>query len=90
MNRRNYDLLRDPTQTPRVLVVLDLPRDDDQWIKVTTDELILRRCAYWLSLVRAPETDNRSSVTVRIPMENVFDVKNLRLIMDRSRGGDIR
>lgn len=90
LNRRNYDLLRIQTQTPRVLVVLDLPRDEDQWIKVTTDELALRRCAYWLSLMGADETDNRSSVTVRIPMENVFDVKNLRLIMDRSRGGNIR
>ena len=85
LNRRNYDLLRIQTQTPRVLVVLDLPRYEDQWIKVTTDELALRRCAYWLSLVGADETDNRSSVTVLIPMENVFDVKNLRLIMDRGR-----
>ena len=75
LNRRNYDLLRIQTQTPRVLVVLDLPRYEDQWIKVTTDELALRRCAYWLSLVGADETDNRSSVTVLIPMENVFDVK---------------
>ncbi len=90
LKRRNYDLLRIQTQTPRVLVVLDLPRDEDQWIKVTTDELALRRCAYWLSLVGADETDNRSSVTVRIPNENVFDVKNLRLIMDRSRGGNVR
>lgn len=90
LNRRNYDLLRDPIQTPRVLVVLDLPRDEDQWITVTTDEMILRRCAYWLNLVGAPETDNRYSVTVRIPMGNVFDVQNLRLIMDKSRGGSIR
>ena len=90
LKRRNYDLLRIQTQTPRVLVVLDLPREDDQWITVTTDELILRRCAYWLNLVGAPETDNRSSVTVWIPMENVFDVQNLRLIMEQSRGGNIR
>jgi hypothetical protein len=26
LKRRNYDLLREPTQTPRVLVVLALPR----------------------------------------------------------------
>lgn len=87
---RNYNLLRIDTQTPRLLVVLDLPTDEVRWLTITTEELILRRCAYWLSLVGAPETDNRSSVTVRIPMGNVFDVNNLCLIMDRSRGGNIR
>ena len=28
LKRRNYDLLRIPTQTPRILVLLDLPRDE--------------------------------------------------------------
>ena len=83
----NYNLLCIKTQTPRLLVVLDLPEDEDQWLTITTGELILRRCAYWLSLVGEAETDNQSSVTVRIPVDNVFDVQNLRLIMDRSREG---
>ena len=90
LNLRNYDLLREPAQTPRLLVVLDLPRVEDRWITITDDELILRRRAYWLNLRGADKTDNRSSVTVRIPARNVFDVENLRLIMAQSRGGRIR
>lgn len=86
----NYKLLRIDTQTPRLLVVLDLPEDEDRWLTITTEALVLRHCAYWLNLVGAPETDNRYSVTVRIPMGNVFDVQNLRLIMNQSRGGNIR
>lgn len=50
LKRRNYDLLRQPTQTPRLLVVLDLPRDEHRWMTITADELILRRSAYWLNL----------------------------------------
>ena len=34
MNRRNYDLLRVETQTPRLLVVLHLPRNEEQWVTI--------------------------------------------------------
>lgn len=90
LKRRNYDLLRQPTQTPRLLVVLDLPRDEHRWMTITADELILRRSAYWLNLKGAEELDNRSSVTVRIPTGNLFTVEGLRALMDQSRGGTIR
>ena len=87
--RRNYVLLRDETQTPRLLVVLDLPKDEDQWMTMTTEEMVLRRCAYWLSLRGYPETDNTSSITVYIPRQNVLDVDSLRGLMERSRKGGI-
>lgn len=89
LRRRNYDLLREETQVPRLLVVLELPRDRDQWITITADALVLRRRAYWLSLIGCKGTTNQSSVTVRIPMTNVFDVDGLRLLMERSREGSI-
>ena len=90
LKRRNYDLLRQETQTPRLLVVLELPSDEDRWITITADELILRRRAYWLNLKGFDETENRSTVTVRIPMRNVFDVDSLRSLMEQSRRGNIR
>ena len=43
LNRRTYDLLRMETQTPRLLIVLDLPRKEERWITITTDKLVLRR-----------------------------------------------
>ncbi len=85
--RRNYDLLRIEAQTPRLLVVLDLPREQEQWLTVTADELVMRRQAYWLSLKGYAETDNETSVTVRIPKENCFDVASLRALMEKSRTG---
>lgn len=89
LKRRNYDLLRMETQTPRLLVVLDLPREEERWITITANKLVLRRRAYWLSLRGSESTDNRSSVTVRIPKGNVFDVPNLRTLMDQSRRGAV-
>ena len=90
LKRRNYDLLREPTQTPRVLVVLALPTDEAEWLTVTEAELVLRRCAYWVSLADAPESENQTSVTVSLPELQRFDVSALRALMDQSRTGGIR
>ena len=90
LNRRNYDLLRGQTQTPRLLVVLDLPSDQREWMTITVDELVLRRCAYWLNLKGFEATENRRSVTVRIPSGNLFDVDGLRALMEQSREGSVQ
>ena len=89
LKRRNYDLLRIATQTPRILFVLDLPADERRWITITPDELVLRRRAYWINLKGCEESDNQSSVTVRIPMRNVFNVETLQSLMQQSRRGKI-
>ena len=89
LKQRNYDLLRIDTQTPRLLVLLDLPTEWDHWMTITEQELILRRCAFWLSLAGCEEKPNRSSITVQIPPENRFDVNTLRALMELSRRGKI-
>lgn len=90
LKRRNYDLLRIKTQTPRLLVVLDLPRDESRWMTITADELVLRRRAYWLNLKGMDETTNPTSVTVRIPKQNLFNSESLRALMAQSPEGSIR
>lgn len=88
---KNYDDLRVTTQTPRLLVVLELPRDEPDWMMVTPEELTLRRRAYWLSLQGEEhgEVDNRRTVTVHVPVDQVLDVKMLQTLMERSRNGEI-
>ena len=90
LKARNYNLLREETQTPRLLVILDLPRDEDRWMTVTVNELALRNRAYWLSLREFEETANTTSVTVKIPERNLFNVENLIALMAQSRGGIVR
>ena len=87
---KNYNDLRVETQTPRLLVVLDLPQDEAQWMTITTEELVLRRRAYWVSLQQGhEEVVNQETVTVRIPEGNVFAVATLQTLMERSCSGDI-
>ena len=87
---RNHNLLCIATQTPRLLVVLDLPRDRDQWMTVTNDELVLRHRAYWANLYGRDETANDHTITIPIPVRNVFDVPNLQDLMEQSRSGRIQ
>ncbi len=89
LKRRNFDLLRTQTQTPRLLVVLDLPKDESQWLTVTVGELVLRRSAYWLNLRRESETANQHSIAVKIPEANLLNVESLCALMDQSRQGRI-
>ena len=90
LKRRNYDLLRISTQTPRLLVVLDLPNDEEQWMTITNEELILRHRAYWKNLRGYEETDNQGDITVAIPQDNLFDVRSLHDLMEQSRKGIIQ
>jgi Domain of unknown function (DUF4365) len=86
---RNYDLLRCAVQTPRLLVVLDLPKSEADWLTIRADELILRKCAYWLSLSGAAEITNSTSKTVSLPAKNRFDPASLSVLMEQSRTGTI-
>lgn len=89
LKARNYELLRVDSQVPRLLVVLELPRTEDQWLSVSPERLVLRRCAYWLGLHGSPKTESTSAVRVRIPASNRLDVAALRMLMDKSRHGRI-
>ena len=86
---KNYDDLRCPTQTPRLLVVLELPQEESRWMMVTPEELTLRRRAYWLSLQGEGEVPNKATVTVHIPEDNRLDVEVLQTLMERSRKGEV-
>ena len=87
---KNYNDLRAPTQTPRLLVVLDMPSEEELWMTCSSEELVLRRSVYWASLREQRETDNTTSATIQIPQSNRFDVEGLRKLMEASRGGVIK
>lgn len=86
---KNYNDLRAATQTPRALVVLDLPPNKADWLNITAAELVIKRAAYWVSLAGMDDTSNTTSVTIQIPKSNIFDVNALRTMMEKSRKGTL-
>jgi hypothetical protein len=76
-----YDRLRlTAIGSPRLLMVLFLPEEPDQWLIHTEAELLTRRCSYWVNLYGAPESPNRSKQTVYLPAGNRLSVEQLRTI----------
>lgn len=85
---KNYNDLRAETIVPRLLIVLAMPDDEQLWLKHSEQELALRHCCYWTSLLGAPATENGDSVTVHLPRANLFDSANLTALMTRVDSGD--
>ena len=77
---KNYNDLRWPEHelyVPRILIVIHVPADPAEWMGCAPDKITLKRCAYWVSLAGAAPTENTSTVTVKIPTEQVFDAAAL-------------
>jgi hypothetical protein len=81
---KQYDFLREKTQNQhRILIVLFLPSDSIQWLNVTSEELILKKCAYWVSLKGAPESQNSTGQTIYLPKEQILTPDNLLGIFEK-------
>jgi hypothetical protein len=90
LTRKNYDDLRQRSMVPRILVVFAMPNDPARWLAMSEDELVLRRCAYWCSLLGLPDSPNEKYQEVRLDRTNVFTGEALRGLMLRaSREEDI-
>ena len=88
INRYN-DLRTDTVSTPRILVVLFLPSDEKEWLHHTDDALLLRKCAYWVSLRGAVPSNNATAQTVYFPKNQKFDLDGLTNILTRVSKNDI-
>jgi len=86
---KNYeDLRHTDLQVPRILVVLAVPHDDSTWIEQDEERLLMRHCAWWVSLRGELPTTNSSTVRVQVPRAQPFDVPGLIAIMARlGQGG---
>lgn len=70
---RAYTALRHPAPpTPRLLVLVVLPKDESAWTTSGPDGLTTRRRAFWANLAGQPAVPNRRTVRVSISAGNDF------------------
>jgi len=81
------DLIPTAYQVPRILVVVRVPADVGEWIAHGDEQLVLRRCGYWLSLRGGAPTANASTIRVQIPRAHVLDAPGLSFLMRRVAEG---
>lgn len=82
LSRKNYDDLRQKSILPRLLVVVVVPDDRAQWLEQDTHRLVMRHCAYWVSLHGQPPITG-ASTTVKVPAANLFTVAALTDMMHK-------
>lgn len=79
-------LARSPVAVHKILIVMLVPRTQEEWLRASHDRLELRHCCYWTNLAGHPVTGRRRT-TVRIPTTRIFDDRALREIMTRVGAG---
>lgn len=86
---KNYNDLRHKSTSPRLLALLLLPDNAAEWLEHTEDELILKKCVYWLNLYGMPDTDNQVTITVKIPTANVLSPNIIKDLMLKASKEDL-
>ena len=89
LSRKNYDDLRvTDRMVPLILVVVELPETESQWIQTTDKKLVLRRRAWWTSL-RGERPITTQSKYIVVPNNQLLDVNRLTSLMVESREGKL-
>jgi hypothetical protein len=58
---------------PTLLILLSLPKEESQWITISTENLILRKCCYWQYFPNDYKiVDDKKTVTIKFSSENIF------------------
>jgi Domain of unknown function (DUF4365) len=85
-NEHLAKLARSPVSVHKILVVMLVPRSQEQWLHAGHDRMELRHCCYWINLAGHAVT-GRYKTTVRIPTTRIFDDRALCEIMTRVGAG---
>ncbi|PXW18042.1 uncharacterized protein DUF4365 [Chryseobacterium sp. CBTAP 102] len=86
---KNYNDLRLPSTCPRLLVIMCLPEDSEDWLRHSDNELVIKKCCHYLNLNGFPESPNISTVTVRVPLANTFSPDSIHELMVRASKQEI-
>ncbi|MCU0549313.1 MAG: DUF4365 domain-containing protein [Leptolyngbya sp. Prado105] len=85
----NYRRLIHPNPScHQLLILVFVPRDTANWLDITEDQTLLKKCAYWISLKGAPPTQNTETITVQVPRKNLLTPNTLQTIMQTIAEGE--
>lgn len=85
LSKKNYNDLVADRMTPILLIVLELPPADAEWLECTFEHTALRRCGWWESLSERDPTEGKTK-TIVIPEERRIGASGLAPLMTEARG----
>ena len=83
----NFRTLQKETNNRRILIVVMLPDDPAEWLLGDQEQLCMRGSGYWTSIRDEPETENKETVHVLVPVDRPFDIDNLCAMMYQDEVG---
>lgn len=88
MDRYDYYRTADPV-LPKIVVIMHVPKLQDEWIRETTDSLQLHHLGYWVNLSGLPAGDPENETkTVSALTSNIFTDHTLCAMMARIGKGE--
>lgn len=85
---KNYrDLIKTDVGTPRILIVYSMPKEKEEWVAVTTEQTILKKCAWWCSLKGNPKTNNKKKIRIEIPDNQLLTSSELLRLIEQVKVG---
>lgn len=85
---KNYNDLRRNCMNPRILVVLHIPENFEQWIRQNDNSITLNHLSYWVSIKGMSETQNKGTVSIEIPVTQKLTIEALRNLMNKLANGE--
>jgi len=78
---------REPEAVGVILVLMCLPAAEADWVAITEESIMLRKCCYFTTLSGAPAATETSTKLVKIPRASVLNAANVTaaLAAERSR-----
>ncbi|MCG3208588.1 MAG: hypothetical protein FOGNACKC_02199 [Anaerolineae bacterium] len=65
------------------LVLMHMPRESQQWLCLTEEQLLLKNCCYWCKITEL--SNNRERQRIRIPRTQVFNPEAVVALLERAR-----
>lgn len=87
---KQYNKLRsENTGGRKFLFLLQLPENQEEWLHISEEQLLLKGVMYWVSLRGALPSENIDIQTIYIPTQNILTVQSLKNIMIRTSKKEI-
>lgn len=82
LEAKNYDdiVTRDASEVTMILILLCMPKDQNDWHLATPDDTTMRNCCYW-AVLQGPPCGNASTKRIRIPIENLLTPDSLKELL---------
>ena len=81
---KNYNDLCIAATMPSMLALLILSEKEEEWINWTTNELMINGKMYWLSLQSNKLTENKDSISIKIPKENILNNVTIEQLIEKA------